>query len=309
MNDVVFYMNKIPGYLISIAPMLGYTDRHFRFLIRLISKRVRLYTEMISTGALLQGKAERYLAAFENESPIALQLGGSNPNALAKCARIGEKHGYDEINLNLGCPSKRVQQGSFGAILMLQPDLVCDCIKAMQDAVDIPITVKTRIGINQNNTFSFLLDFIDKFHEAGCNVFILHARKADLQKLTPKQNRTVPIINYERVYQLKKERSNLKIIINGDIKTLEETHAHLENVDGVMIGRAVYRNPYLLSGVDRDFFNAEQHEILYRDEIAEQYIKYAKNQEKIGVPLQRTLRHLTHLFYGVENAKEKLKFL
>ncbi|MDJ0969872.1 MAG: tRNA dihydrouridine(20/20a) synthase DusA, partial [Kiloniellales bacterium] len=234
--------------------MMDWTDRHCRYLLRLISRRTLLYTEMVPTGAVLHGDRARFLGFDPAERPLALQLGGAEPEDLAACARLAEAEGYDEVNLNVGCPSDRVQHARFGACLMAEPALVARCIAAMQDAVGIPVTVKSRIGIDDQDDYVDLLRFVDSVASVGCRSFTVHARKAWLEGLSPKQNREIPPLNYERVYRLKAERPDLEIVINGGIRSLDEAEAHLARVDGVMIGRAAYQDPYLLAEADRRLF-------------------------------------------------------
>ena len=233
---------------------MDWTDRHCRFFWRQLTQRARLYSEMVTTGALLHGDIDRHLYFNAEEHPIALQLGGSVPNDLAACARLAEDYGYDEVNLNCGCPSDRVQNGRFGACLMAEPELVRDCIAAMRDAVSLPVTVKQRIGIDHQESFSELVDFVGTVADGGCEVFIVHARKAWLEGLSPKENREIPPLNYPWVYQLKEKFPNLTIVINGGIADITECEQHLERVDGVMLGRAAYQTPWLLSDVDRRLF-------------------------------------------------------
>ena len=290
------------SYRVCIAPMLNYTDRHFRYFIRLISKHIFLYTEMVSTGALLCGDAERFLQFHEWEHPVALQLGGNDPKDLAKCAKLVESFGYDEINLNIGCPSSRVQSGQFGVCLMLQPQLVADCVRAMQDAVSIPVTVKTRIGVDQQDSYESLTNFVDLVSSGGCQNFIIHARKAILKNISPKANRTISPLHYDVVYQLKKDFPNLEIIINGGIKSLDDIREHLKYVDGVMIGREAYHNPYFLAEVDSTFFD-DNHPIPSRQAIAEQYQLYVDQQLKKGVSRTQVIRPMMGLFKGQKGAK------
>ncbi|WFP52068.1 tRNA dihydrouridine(20/20a) synthase DusA [Methylomonas sp. EFPC3] len=238
----------------SVAPMLDWTDRHCRYFHRLLSRHALLYSEMVTTGAILQGNAERHLQRDAAEHPVALQLGGSNPRELAQCARIGAGYGYAEINLNVGCPSDRVQNGRFGACLMAEPQLVADCVAAMRDAVSIPVTVKSRIGIDDRDSYTELVDFIATVARAGCKTFIVHARKAWLSGLSPKENREIPPLRYGVVFQLKQDFPELEIVINGGINTLDTAEALLSQVDGVMLGREVYHNPFLLVQVDARIF-------------------------------------------------------
>ncbi len=237
----------------SIAPMLDWTDRHCRYFHRLMTRQTLLYTEMVTTGAIIHGKGD-YLGYSEQEHPISLQLGGSNPADLAHCARLAQARGYDEINLNVGCPSDRVQNGRFGACLMGEPALVADCVKAMRDVVDIPVTVKTRIGIDDQDSYEFLQAFIEQVRDAGCDTFIVHARKAWLSGLSPRENREIPPLDYPRVYRVKQDYPELTIALNGGVTSIEQTLEHLQQVDGVMMGREAYQNPYLLAQVDSQLF-------------------------------------------------------
>lgn len=288
---------------VSIAPMMDWTDRHFRYFARLISPNVRLYTEMVTTGALLHGDRERFLRFNAAEHPIALQLGGSNPDDLSQCAKIGEDFGYNEINLNCGCPSDRVQRGIIGACLMGEPDLVAENIAAMIKTVKIPVTVKCRIGIDNQDSEEFLDTFINKVKQAGCKTFIIHARKAWLQGLSPKENRTRPPINYARAAWIKSRHPELEIIINGDIKSAEETTRHLETFDGVMIGREAYQNPFgLLTDIERTIFKNQTG--LTREDIARAMIPYARQQaEDFGTPVKSITRHIINLYQNVPGAR------
>ncbi|OUR64958.1 tRNA dihydrouridine(20/20a) synthase DusA [Methylophaga sp. 42_25_T18] len=290
------------AHRLSVAPMLDWTNRDFRYFLRLISKHCLLYTEMVTTGALIHGDRDRFLSHDISEYLLALQLGGSNPEDLAKCARYGQEAGYSEINLNVGCPSDRVQSGSFGACLMAEPELVAQCVAAMQAEVSIPVTVKTRLGIDKHDSYQFLHDFISQVAEAGCDVFILHARKAWLQGLSPKENRDVPPLDYQRVYQIKQDFPNLHIDINGGIHTLEDARQHLEQVDGVMMGRAIYHNPYLLAEADNQLF-AENHLVPTRHQVIEQMLPYIERRMTEGRPLKSITRHLLGLFQGQTGAK------
>src|ERR1700730_5366088 len=241
---------------VSVAPMMDWTDRHCRSFHRILTRHTWLYTEMVTTGALLHGDVARHLAFTPGEAPVALQLGGSEPADLAHSAKLGEQWGYDEINLNCGCPSERVQRGAFGACLMNEPQLVADCVKAMRDAVSVPVTVKHRIGVDAVEEYGFVRDFVGTIADAGCNVFVVHARNAILKGLSPKQNREIPPLRYDYAYQLKRDFPDLEFIINGGIKTLSEAHAHLAQVDGVMFGREAYQNPSILRDVDQQFYGA-----------------------------------------------------
>lgn len=287
---------------LSVAPMMDWTDRDCRYLLRLISRECLLYTEMVTTGALIHGDRERFLAHDVFEYPLALQLGGSEPDEMAQCAVMGEDAGYQEININVGCPSDRVQSGRFGACLMAEPELVAESLAAMQDKVDIPVTVKTRLGIDDKDSYEFLTDFIDKVSAAGCEIFILHARNAWLKGLSPKENRDIPPLNYERVYQVKKDYPHLHIDINGGIKELDEATDHLQHVDGVMMGRAAYHNPYLLAEADKTIFG--KHEpTLTRREVIENMLPYIEKRMSEGRPLKSITRHLLGVFQGVPGAR------
>lgn len=290
------------SHRLSVAPMLDWTNRDFRYFLRLISKHCLLYTEMVTTGALIHGDRARFLAHDVSEYPLALQLGGSDPDALAICARFGQDAGYSEINLNVGCPSDRVQSGSFGACLMAEPKLVAEGVAAMRAEVTIPITVKTRLGIDELDSYQFLTDFISQVADAGCDIFILHARKAWLQGLSPKENRDIPPLDYQRVYQIKQDFPQLHIDINGGIHTIDEVHQHLEHVDGVMMGRAIYNDPYLLAQVDSQLF-ADDHAIPSRHDIIEQMLPYIEQRMLEGRPLKSITRHLLGLFQGQPRAR------
>lgn len=275
--------------------MMAYTDRHFRYLLRLISKKALLYTEMVTANAIIHGDRDYLLQFHEKEHPIAVQLGGSEPELLARAAKMCAGYGYDEINLNVGCPSERVQNGCFGAALMKEPDLVVDCVKAMQSAVDIPVTVKTRLGVDDIDSDDYLQNFIGRIaEEAGCRTFIMHARKAWLKGLSPKENREIPPLQYERVYRLKEIFPHLKIIINGGIETKEAITTHLEKVDGVMLGRVVCSNPYFLAD------NCTPS----REEIVQQYLPYILEEYAKGVPMRHMTRHLIGLYQGQPGSRQ-----
>jgi tRNA-dihydrouridine synthase A len=291
-----------PNRRLSVAPMLDWTDRDFRYLLRLISKHTLLYTEMVTTGALIHGNRERFLAHDALEYPLALQLGGSDPNDLASCAKMGEQAGYSEINLNVGCPSDRVQSGSFGACLMADPKLVAECVAAMKEAVDIPVTVKTRLGIDDHETYEFLTDFIEPVAEAGCEIFILHARNAWLKGLSPKENRDVPPLKYDFVYQAKQDYPELHIDINGGIHNLTDAKQHLEKVDGVMMGRAIYNDPYLLAEADNVMFG-DDHPVPTRHQVIEQMLPYIEQRMTEGRPVKSITRHMLGLFQGQQGAR------
>jgi len=288
--------------------MLDWTDRHCRYLLRLLTTHSLLYTEMVTTGALLHGDPEYFLGHDAAEHPLALQLGGSDPSALSECARIGMDFGYDEINLNVGCPSDRVQSGRFGACLMAEPTLVADCIAAMNHAVSIPVTVKTRIGIDDQDSYEELAQFIQSVQEAGCETVIIHARKAYLQGLSPKENRTVPPLNYGFAWRIKQEFPKLTIIINGGIENLEQASVQLEKVDGVMLGRAAYHNPWLLAQVDARIFN-DPHPVPSRTEIVHSMIPYIERELQRGSRLKHITRHMFGLFQGVPGARSWRRYL
>jgi tRNA-dihydrouridine synthase A len=288
----------------SVAPMLDWTDRHCRVFHRLLSKQCLLYSEMVTTGALIYGGAERFLQFDPTENPVAFQLGGSNPQDLAVCAKMVADYGYDEVNLNVGCPSDRVQNGRFGACLMAEPELVAECVAAMSLAVNIPVTVKSRIGIDDRDSYQELVHFIDTVAKTGCDTFIIHARKAWLSGLSPKQNRDVPPLRYEVVYQLKQDFPQLNIIINGGITTLEQTETLLQQLDGVMVGREAYQNPYLLAEVDQRLFGATYPPVS-RQQVIESLIPYIQQQlvANNGVRLNSISRHILGLFHGEYGAR------
>ena len=280
---------------VCIAPMMGYTDRHARYFLRLISRHVLLYTEMVTTGALLHGDRQKLLRYHPDELPLAIQLGGSDPSELAESSRIAQEAGFSEVNLNVGCPSDRVQAGRIGACLMAEPGLVAECISAMAAAVDIPVTVKCRIGIDDMEGYEAFSRFIETVADAGCDTFIVHARKAWLHGLNPKQNREIPPLKYDYVYRLKQLHPELSIVINGGIKTLAEMSRHLRHIDGVMLGREAYRNPYLLARVDRLFYGAPRPE-RSRSEIIDDFTDYAEEQLASGERLHAIVRHLHGLY-------------
>ena len=290
----------------SVAPMLDWTDRHCRYFHRILTKQSLLYTEMVTTGAILFGKGD-YLTFNAEEHPVSLQLGGSDPVSLAKCAKLAEQRGYDEINLNVGCPSDRVQNGMFGACLMGNATLVADCIKAMQDAVTIPVTVKHRIGIDQQDSYEFVCQFIETIMPY-CQTFIVHARKAWLSGLSPKENREVPPLDYERVYQLKRDYPELVIAINGGITSLEQIKIHLQHVDGVMVGREAYQNPMLLSEIDQQIF-AKDHVITNPISAIEQLFPYIELELAKGTQLNHIMRHTLGIFNGKKGAKQWRRYL
>lgn len=289
--------------LVSVAPMMGWTDKHDRYFLRLISPNALLYTVMITTGALIYGKKFEVLEYNPEEHPVALQLGGSDPKDLAECARIAEtRYGYDEVNLNCGCPSDRVQKGKFGACLMAEPALVAECIDAMKQVTTVPITVKSRIGIDNQDSYDFLLTFIGKIAEKGCDTFIIHARKALLNGLSPADNRTVPPLNWDRVYQLKKDMPHLNIILNGGIKTLDHIQEALKHTDGVMIGREAYSNPYFMSAIEEQIFGTK--DIKTRNEIIESLLPYIDRKLSEGSALKDITRHILGLYQGQRGARK-----
>jgi tRNA-dihydrouridine synthase A len=288
---------------------MDWTDRHCRRFWRVLTRRARVYTEMVTTGALLHGDVERHLRFNDEEHPVALQLGGAAPEELAQCAALGEQWGYDEINLNCGCPSDRVQNGRFGACLMAEPTLVRDCVAAMRAACDIPVTVKHRIGIDHQECYSELVNFVGTVAEGGAEVFIVHARKAWLQGLSPKENREVPPLNYPWVNQLKRDFPDLTIVINGGIETLDACEQHLEHVDGVMLGRAAYQNPWLLSEVDARLFEATASVGSTREDAIETMLPYIEEQLSDGARLHHVTRHMLGLYQGQYGGRQYRRHL
>lgn len=290
------------NHRISVAPMMDWTDRHCRYFLRLISHHALLYTEMVTTGAILNGNRDYLLAYHPDEHPLALQLGGSDPQALAQCAKIAEEYGYDEVNLNIGCPSDRVQNGRFGACLMAEPNLVAACVAAMRAVVSIPVTVKTRIGIDDLDSYEHLTHFIQTVAHSGCDTFIIHARKAWLKGLSPKENREIPPLCYDVVYQVKQDFPNLTIVLNGGVTDFEQTKQHLEKVDGVMIGRAAYHHPYLLMSVDKLFYGSST-AVANPQTIIERFLPYVEQQLSQGTALSHMTRHILGLFQGIPGAR------
>ena len=280
-----------------VAPMLDWTDRHERYFLRLLSRHTRLYTEMITTGALLFGDAKRHLDFNAEEHPLALQLGGSDPEALSKCAELAERWSYDEINLNIGCPSDRVQSGRFGACLMAEPELVAQCFIAIKNITDMPVTIKSRIGINEFDNDDFLQRFMQASYEAGCRIFIVHARIALLAGLSPKENRDIPPLNYDRVARMKEQFTDCTIVLNGGINSLEQASELLNTFDGVMLGREIYHNPFILSQVDQRLFGVET-DALSRSDIMTKFIPYVREQLHAGAALQHMTRHILGLYKG-----------
>lgn len=296
-------------YKFCIAPMMDWSDKHCRYFWRLLTKKSRLYTEMITTGAIIHGDAARYLAFNSEEHPIAVQLGGNDSHDLAKSARICADFGYDEINLNVGCPSDRVKSGAFGASLMNHPQTVADGVKAMRDVVDLPVTIKCRIGVDDNDSYEALQNFVGLNAEAGCDTFIVHARKAWLSGLSPKQNREIPPLEYPRVFQLKQDFPELKIILNGGLKTIAQCKQVLVKLDGVMVGREAYQNPFMLNDVDRLIFSENQTAIHDAISIAESYANYIEQQLSLGVKLNHMTRHTLGLFNGKPGARQYRRHL
>ena len=282
--------------LVSVAPMMDCTDKHDRYFLRLISKNIKLYTEMIVAKAIIKGDRDSHLKFNLLEKPIVLQIGGSDPNELSEATKIAESYGYDEINFNLGCPSKKVQKNKFGACLMKEPKLVAECINAMKNSCNLPITVKTRIGFDDYENYEYLKNFITTIKNAGSKTFIIHARRAILNKLTPKQNLNIPPLNYNFVYNIKKDFSEDTIILNGGIDSIDKIKKHLKKVDGVMIGRAAYHSPYFLADIEKEIFKNDN--VLTRLEVMEKMIPYIKEETKKGTRLNQIMRHTIGLFHG-----------
>ncbi|MFA0505035.1 tRNA dihydrouridine(20/20a) synthase DusA [Vibrio sp. 10N.222.54.B12] len=299
---------KYPSSRFSVAPMLDWTDRHCRYFHRLLSQQTLLYTEMVTTGAILHGKGD-FLEYNEQEHPLALQLGGSNPVDLAACAKLAGERGYDEVNLNVGCPSDRVQNGRFGACLMAEPELVADCVSAMKEVTDIPITVKTRIGIDDQDSYEFLTKFVSTVSEkGGCEQFTIHARKAWLSGLSPKENREIPPLDYDRAYQIKKDFSDLVIAVNGGVTTLEQTKEHLQHLDGVMIGREAYHSPFILAEVDQQIFGLDT-PIKKRSQVVEEMYPYIERELSNGASLGHISRHMLGLFQSMPGARQWRRYI
>jgi tRNA-dihydrouridine synthase A len=288
---------------LSVAPMLDWTDRHCRYFLRLMSRHVLLYTEMVTTGAILHGDRDRLLGFHPREKPLAVQFGGSDPGELAECARIAGSLGFDEINLNVGCPSDRVQRGKFGACLMAEPELVAECVAAMRGAVSIPVTVKTRTGIDERDSYEELVQFVETVAAAGCGTFIIHARKAWLNGLSPKENREIPPLRYDVAEAIKRDFPELRIILNGGIADLDQAERHLARFDGVMIGRAAYHNPYpLLAEADRRLFG-DDHAIASRHQVVEEMLPYIADELARGSRLHTITRHMLGLFHGMPGGR------
>lgn len=296
-----------PPKTLSVAPMMDWTDRHDRYFLRLFNPHVRLYTEMVTTGALIHGDRDRFLRFDDSEPPLALQLGGSNPQDLAICSKMAEDYGYDEVNLNVGCPSDRVQHNKIGACLMAEPELVAECIATMQAAVKIPVTVKHRIGIDQLDSYEHMVSFVETVAKTGCQTFIVHARIAILAGLSPKENREVPPLRYQDVYQLKRDFPQLTIHINGGIKTVEEVAEHWQHLDGAMIGREAYHNPWVLAEARRLF--DKQAVLPSREDILNAYLPFMEKELHKGVPLTQMTRHILGLYQGQAGARRWRQYL
>ena len=299
-------MRKI-NRTVSVAPMMDCTDRHDRFFMRLMSKNVMLYTEMVATKSAIHGDRKKILGFRDDEKPLALQVGGSDKKELSEVAKIAEDLGYDEINLNLGCPSKKVQKNSFGACLMKEPSLVSECIHEMSKSCSIPVTAKTRIGFDDTEDFDYLNNFIAQIKNAGCKTIILHARKAILKGLTPKQNLNIPKLNYQMVYDIKNKNPDLEIIINGGITNIEDINLHLNKCDGVMIGRAIYQNPYFLTDIEKNIFKNAN--VPTRSEVAKETLKYLEEEVKLGTKVNHVMRHTVGLYHGQVGSKEWKRYL
>ena len=299
-------MRKI-NRTVSVAPMMDCTDRHDRFFMRLMSKNVMLYTEMVATKSAIHGDRKKILGFRDDEKPLALQVGGSDKKELSEVAKIAEDLGYDEINLNLGCPSKKVQKNSFGACLMKEPSLVSECIHEMSKSCSIPVTAKTRIGFDDTEDFDYLNNFIAQIKNAGCKTIILHARKAILKGLTPKQNLNIPKLNYHMVYDIKNKNPDLEIIINGGITNIEDINLHLNKCDGVMIGRAIYQNPYFLTDIEKNIFKNAN--VPTRSEVAKETLKYLEEEVKLGTKVNHVMRHTVGLYHGQVGSREWKRYL
>ncbi len=295
-------MTDFKRHRVCVAPMMEWTDRHCRFFLRQLSRHCLLYTEMVTTGAVLHGNPDRVLGFNPAEHPVALQLGGSEPEALASAARIGADRGYDEINLNVGCPSDRVRSGRFGACLMAEPELVAACVAAMIDCVDVPVTIKTRIGIDSQDSYRFLHRLLENVYTAGCRSVIIHARKAMLGGFSPKENGTIPPLKYDTVYRVKRDFPDLEVVLNGGVTDLSAVATHLESVDGVMLGREAYHNPFILAGVDERFYGAAQ-QPRSREAIIRDMRPYIEAELAGGTALKHITRHLLGLYQGVPGAR------
>ncbi|NND56207.1 MAG: tRNA dihydrouridine(20/20a) synthase DusA [Xanthomonadales bacterium] len=292
---------------LNVAPMMDWTDRHCRYFHRLLAPSALLYTEMVTTGAILHGDLQRLIGFNPEEHPLALQLGGSEPSDLAESARIAQRYGYDEVNLNVGCPSDRVQRGRFGACLMLEPALVGDCLAAMQDAVEIPVTVKSRLGVDDCYSYNYFSDFVNQLAQSGCSVFIVHARKAWLSGLSPKENRDVPELRYDWVFRLKKERPDLTVVLNGGIGSVAGALESLGRLDGVMLGRAAYHTPWLLCELQQELFGTGG--VQQREQAVEAMTRYIRAQTLLGVPVKNISRHVLGLFQGLPGARRWRRYI
>jgi len=292
---------------VSVAPMMDCTDKHEIYFLSLISKNIHLYSEMIVANAIIRGDRDKLLSFKKISNPVTLQVGGSNPDELAEACKISEDYGYKEINLNLGCPSKKVQKNKFGACLIKEPDLVAECINSMVNACKIPVTAKTRIGFDDTEEFDYLNNFIHKMRDAGSKTFILHARKAILTGLSPKQNLNIPKLNYKMVYDVKKENPNLEIIINGGITKVEEINNHLNFCDGVMIGRSIYQNPYSLIEIEKEIFKTKNSPT--SEQVVEKLLEYADREVKLGTKINHIMRHTVGLYHGQVGSKEWKRYL
>jgi tRNA-dihydrouridine synthase A len=292
---------------ISVAPMMDCTDRHDRFFMRLMSKNTMLYSEMVATKSAIHGDRNKILSFSPEEKPLALQVGGSDKKELSEVCKIAEDMGYDEININLGCPSKKVQKNKFGACLMKEPDLVSECVNSMINSCKIPVTAKTRIGFDNTEDFEYLNNFVAKIKQAGCKTFILHARKAILKGLSPKENLKIPKLNYDMVYKIKKTNPDLEIIINGGITQIQEVKNHLKFCDGVMIGRAIYQNPYWLVQLEKDIF--ETKDLPSREQVVESLLKYLEKEVKLGTKVNHIMRHTVGLYHGQIGSKDWKRYL
>lgn len=298
--------------MISVAPMMDYTDLHCRFFMRMLSPSVRLYTEMVTAQAVMQGDRNRLLGFDPVEQPLALQLGGSDPELLANAAMVGAQYQYDEINLNVGCPSDRVQTGRFGACLMAEPDRVADCVRAMRDATDLPVSVKTRIGIDDHDEYEFLAAFVATVAAAGCRHFVVHARKAILAGLSPKENRSIPPLRYDTVYRLKRDFPELRIVLNGGVQTLEDVRDHLAQVDGVMIGRKAYSDPFFLARLQADVMSSPDEStwrVPTRAEVVRKMAGYTEGQLRRGVRLHHITRHMLGMYSGRPGARRWRRYI
>ncbi len=307
MNDSSQFQRSPIDRSLNVAPMMDWTDRHCRYFHRVLAPSALLYTEMVTSGAVLHGDRGRLLGFNEEEHPLALQLGGSDPDDLSRCARIAVELGYDEVNLNVGCPSDRVQRGRFGACLMLEPELVRDCIAAMRDAVDVPVTVKTRLGVDDHDSYDYFSDFVGQVAQSGCDIFIVHARKAWLSGLSPKENREVPDLRYDWVQRLKQEQPDLKIILNGGIRNLQDAAQHLKTFDGIMLGRAAYQTPWLLAELQAELFGSP--DVSSREDAVRVMTDYCRRQIALGVPVKNISRHMLGLFQGLPGAKRWRRYI